>query len=648
MTRMSNLLVGSRQIHLDFHTSEHIDGVGADFDPDEFVRVLKQSHVDSVTCFSRCHHGMIYHDTKFPARHPHLTRNLLAEQIEACHKAGIRVPIYSSVGLDEYSARNHPEWREVNPQGRSPWTNPFAGAWYKLCINQEQYVQYLIAQTEEILETLPTDGLFYDIVMQLDCCCESCLAGMIRDSLNPEDSADRAEYGRRVVHRFCSRMTDSIRRLNPACTVFYNSGHISPQMRGQLTPYSHLEMESLPSGGYGYDHFPWTVRYARRLGLDYVAMTGKFLKSWADFGGFKTEAGLEYDCFTGLAYGAKLSVGDQLHPSGKISKMTYDLIGHVYSQAEALEPWCCDVTPQVDIAVISPEAYVQTAERVHPSAAGALRILQEGHHQFDVVDENDTLENYRVVILPDVIPVSIELRVRLETFVANGGAVLCSFESAAGRFAVEGASAYSPDYVVPNASLGAPVTEYVMYDRAKVVNAPEGSEILGHTKNPYFNRTWQHFCSHFQTPNGFEDGAPSILRDGRTIYFAHPIFAMYCKYAARAYKQMVLGGLAILLNEPLIKTDAPSTARITANRQETKNRTIVHVLHYIPERRAESYDVVEDVIPLHHVSISLRADYPVSSVYLEPSHTPLHFLIDGSYTKAEIPKVSGHSILIFE
>ena len=40
-----------RQIHLDFHTSEHIEGVGADFDPDQFVQVLKDGAVSSVTLF---------------------------------------------------------------------------------------------------------------------------------------------------------------------------------------------------------------------------------------------------------------------------------------------------------------------------------------------------------------------------------------------------------------------------------------------------------------------------------------------------------------------------------------------------------------------------------------------------------------------
>ena len=41
-----------RQIHLDFHTSEAIEGIGADFDPDEFAGTLAKAHVNSITVFA--------------------------------------------------------------------------------------------------------------------------------------------------------------------------------------------------------------------------------------------------------------------------------------------------------------------------------------------------------------------------------------------------------------------------------------------------------------------------------------------------------------------------------------------------------------------------------------------------------------------
>lgn len=46
-----------RQIHLDYHTSEKILGIGADFDPEAFAATLQKARVNSITCFGRCHHG---------------------------------------------------------------------------------------------------------------------------------------------------------------------------------------------------------------------------------------------------------------------------------------------------------------------------------------------------------------------------------------------------------------------------------------------------------------------------------------------------------------------------------------------------------------------------------------------------------------
>ena len=86
--------------------------------------------------------------------------------------------------------------------------------------------------------------------------------------------------------------------------------------------YSHLELESLPTGGWGYDHFPASARYADYLGFDFLGQTGKFHTSWGDFGGFKHPDALVYETAQMSALGAKCLVGDQLHPSGRMNRAT--------------------------------------------------------------------------------------------------------------------------------------------------------------------------------------------------------------------------------------------------------------------------------------------------------------------------------------
>src|SRR5690606_20445042 len=138
--------------------------------------------------------------------------------------------------------------------------------------------------------------------------------------------------------------------LLPDASIFYIAGHIGPRHRAVADAYTHFEIESLPSGGWGYLHFPIAMRYARTLGIECLSHTGKFHTSWGDFHSFKNQAALEYECFRMLAMGAKCLVGDQLHPRGKIDPYVYDLIGAVYAQVEEKEPWCEGARPLVDIA----------------------------------------------------------------------------------------------------------------------------------------------------------------------------------------------------------------------------------------------------------------------------------------------------------
>jgi hypothetical protein len=49
-----------RQVHIDFHTSEHITGVESMFDPDRFVTLIQEAQVNSVNLFAKCPHGWSY------------------------------------------------------------------------------------------------------------------------------------------------------------------------------------------------------------------------------------------------------------------------------------------------------------------------------------------------------------------------------------------------------------------------------------------------------------------------------------------------------------------------------------------------------------------------------------------------------------
>lgn len=665
---MSRTGLRFRQIHLDFHTSEHIVGIGSEFDPEEFASTLAKARVNSITCFGRCHHGWIYFDTNaFPERrHPHLTRNLLKEQTEACHKRDIRVPIYLTVQWDHYTANEHPEWLAVDDKGCPIGTRPYEPGFYRtLCVNSP-YTNFLKDHVKEVLESLPTDGIFFDIVQARDCSCKYCRAGMEEEGSEPSDPKARWEYGLKTIDSFKLEMTSFVRKFNQDCTIFYNSGHIGPvhvgpAHRSTVDAYTHFELESLPSGGWGYMHFPISVRYARNLGIDCMGMTGKFHTSWGDFHSFKNKQALEFECYRMLALAAKCSIGDQLHPSGKICPVTYKLIRSVYSEVEKKEPWCKNARPVSEIGVFTPEEFAEGAAShryMPPAVVGAARMLQEGFHQFEIIDSASDLSCFKVIILPDNIPVSTDLAQKIEQFIREGGSIIASYESGLNSDKTEfvlkdlgvrlkGPAPYSPDFIVPKGGIGKglPETEHVMYLKGLEVEAEPDSEVLADTIVPYFIRTHKHFCSHRHTPSAGRVGYPGIVRDGRAIYFMHPIFTQYNKNAPRWCKRLFLNALEMLLPEPLVRLEAPTTTLVTINEQPAENRWILHLLHYVPERRGQDFDIIEDVIPLFNMNISVRTQKKVKEVVSVPDQVALNPDRKNGRIEFALPKLEGHQMI---
>jgi hypothetical protein len=630
-----------RQVHLDFHTSQHIGGIGADFDPDRFGDALRDAHVDSVTLFSRCHHGYIYHDTKFPFRHPHLERNLLAEQIRACHARDIRCPIYITVGWDELQASLHPEWREVRADGKLAGAGPTQAGWRKLCMGSP-YLDYVVEQTEEVLDLFgdEVDGFFFDIIFVDGAHSQYALDEYRRRGLNPENEADIRQMKSILVERYMTRITEAVRAKAPKVGIFHNSGHVSPQFRNRMQFFSHLEVESLPTGGWGYNHLPTTARYARTLSDGWLGMTGKFSETWGHFNSYKNPAALEFECFSAIALGGRCSVGDQLHPRGELDAPTYDLIGGVFSQIAEREPWLQGAKVVSDVAVLSAESVPGVAERSNAPNVGVVRALTELQVQFDFVDFETPLDSYRLLILPDFITVEGAFLDRVNAFVAAGGRVLATGNSGFGinGFPVEkvGDLLFSPDYVKFGDITG------VMYERGVEVRALDGAEVLATVANPYFDRNYLHFCSHAHSPIAEQTEISAAVFSGSFGYLSHPIFSTYAEHAMTFHRNLLAAVLDRLLPEPLVRLTGPRS--IQAHVHSLGEKTVVHLLHYIPERRGLKMDVVEDRMSLAGALVSVAGEF--ASARLEPHGLELDLHIAEGRSEATLPNVAGHTMLV--
>ena len=140
-----------------------------------------------------------------------------------------------------------------------------------------------------------------------------------------------------LYKKYYETTNNAAKAIKPDIKVFHNGGHIPAGRRDIAYANTHLELESLPTGGWGYDHFPKSAKYSQHLGLNYLGMTGKFHFSWGEFGGYKHPNALIYETALSIAMGAKCSIGDQLSPDGKMDMRTYEIIGQAYSEVAKKE-----------------------------------------------------------------------------------------------------------------------------------------------------------------------------------------------------------------------------------------------------------------------------------------------------------------------
>jgi hypothetical protein len=654
-----------RQVHLDFHTSEAIPGIGKHYSKEQFQSALQAGHVDSITVFAKCHHGWAYFPSETNEIHPHLTFDLLGAMIEAAHEIGVNTPVYISAGLDEKLARSHPDWLIRDKEDRTNWVNGFmTPGYHQFCFNSP-YLDVLIPQVEEVARKYDADGIFLDIVGVRVCYCQYCVRTLREKGQDPRDNGAVLELGEQTYANYTRRVREAVDKHKPGLPVFHNGGHIRRGRRDLAEMNTHLELESLPTGGWGYDHFPLSARYAETLGMPYLGMTGKFHTSWGEFGGYKHPNALRYETALSLANGARCSIGDQLHPEGAMDEATYALIGAAYREVEEKEPWCENSVHVADVALLSLEAAgffgkeEQHDARSGTSDAGAVRMLLEGNYLFDVVDREADLSKYKVIILPDEVRVFGELERKVQAYLAGGGKVLATGRSglneAGDAFAIPlgvrwvGENPYRPDYFRPDFSVE-PLGQagYIQYGQGQRIELDGGLE-LGKREDPYFNRDIFTFCSHQHTPNSGRNGGPGMVESENGIYIAWNVFEDYATKGSLILRKMVTYALDRLQGERTLRTDLPAQGIATLRYQPQHDRYINHVLYASPVKRGNGIEVIEDIVPLYGVEVSVRLpNRSVRSVARALNGEALPFTQDGDVVRYTIPKVDCHEMVVIE
>jgi hypothetical protein len=650
----------TRQVHLDFHTSELIPRVGAQFDKKQFQQALKLGRVNSVTVFAKCHHSWSYYPTRIGRKHPTLKGDLLGRQIEACHELKIRAPIYYTVGWSANDVTDHPDWAVRRKDGSVATVNCDVNAkpsdpkppisWILLCPGGE-YKDLIVRQTEEICRKYPVDGFFYDICdVSSACWCARCVAGMKREGLDPQSDTDARIFH---IQQWVRLMTDCnhiIHNKHRDATIFYNGTTRLNSPHEYAAFNTHFELEDLPTTWGGYDKLPLRARLFSAMGKPTVAMSGKFHTQWGEFGGFKHPDAIRHEAAMMIAFGAACSFGDQLHPNGEMDLSTYRNIGHAYQYVKRIEAYGPGAETCSNLAI-----YV-SGQAVHDE--GVARMLLEQQIDFGAVRRESDLSRYDTLILTGPAFLDEVEAARIRDFVADGGSLLTLYKSFLDGDAMQplfdvggnvlGEARFDCDYTLAGKELGYGLVDspFLNYTPAVRVRAADGQSLAA-IFEPYFSRTYRQYCSHMNTPHQLQESEQSaVLQKGRIVYCAHPLGKMYSDHGARLHRDLFINALRRVYRRQILTTSLPSAGRVSLLHQPGERRYVVHLLYSPPLQRGRAL-VLEDFPPLYELPVELRVPQKIKRAWLPLTGRKLPIKRNRGVAGVVVPELRGQELVAF-
>jgi len=658
--------IGKRQVHLDFHTSEFLPGIGKRFSKEQFQQALQTAHIDAINIFAKCHHSWSYYPTEVGQMHPNLDFDLLGAQIEACHEIGVLCPIYYTFGWSSNDADAHPEWcvrdRDGNIVTSEAWEGKTddpkpAYQWKFLCANTG-YHEHIMAQIEEICQRYPVvDGLWFDIYMSYRLCfCDECTKEMRELGVDMNDDDAVGAFNVQVMKRHQKALRELITEYHPSALVFFNgTTAIENGLNFRHQAYENntvQDLEDLPTTWGGYDKLPLQSKHFLNAGWPITAMSGKFHKAWGEFGGFKHPNALKYEAASMISWGANCNFGDQLHPCGEMDPATYRNIGEAYAYVEQIEDYGVGGIPAARIGLW------RSYDEKHDE--GLAKMLLERQVNFDVANFSENFSGFDVVLVPGIACLSEEDAARLNSFARNGGQLLVLGDGALNRKRNKvlldigadylGDAEYDIDYLVVGDELnkGLVETPFLNYKPAVRMKPQPGTEVLAAVREPYFSRTYDTYTSHLNTPYRLDDAShPGIIRYGNVTYIAHELDLMYYNSGARLHRDLVINALNQVHKKPMVETELPSAGRISLLHQPQHSRYVVHLLYASPMQRGEC-EVIEDLPDLHNVPVTVDLPVAVKKAVLVPAMQELPISVQDGKPSVIVPKFSCHCAVAFE
>lgn len=673
----------ARQIHLDFHTPGFVT-VGDRFDAKRFFDTLEGAAVNAISVFAKCHHGYSYFDTEVGTKHPGLDFDLLGAMCAEGESRGIDLLPYFSFAVDEVYATAHPEcvaqFRDGSPVDIQVMEDGSELFWKWMCPNRGDWVEsFFLPHVREVLERYPCQGIFIDMAGHLpgSCLCPECRARAGREGVNLDNEPELLAFNAHVMQEFARRLRevmneyDTELRLEIGC---FNRFGDALKAQGVISDFY---IESLPIQR-GWFFFPMMARYLRNQELPVVGYTGRFLKSWGDFGTVKSAHQMKLEVSTHLAAGVACGIGDHMHCSGYLEPKVYEVIGEAFRFAAARQPYVASYEPVREMAVLAPttiEGNTAAATRSTGGAVdrygallGASKWMMESHYQWDVITRENTLEGFGALVVPHG-DIPAAMVGHIDTFVQDGGLLIACFDGLeaddpvardpwrellgieATSMSEHPGSFYRALDERINDGLG-DMAHYA-HGASMIIEPAVECQTLADTWYSPCIRSRDCFYGHFHGPATEKGPAAVTARKhgkGHVVLVSHDLFNIFPKTGYVRHR-MLLDNIVGAFVDParrVLRTNAPGVVEVTAGRKD--GRIVLQLVPFVVDRRhREAFESASEPVAISGIELQWLPESDVQKVYDPLSDREIDWSRDDDGSiRIRMPEVSEHTLVLME
>jgi len=591
-------------------------------------------------------------------------RDLLAEIVQGCHKAGIKVIARVDFrGVDKVRYDQHPDWFARDEKGDPIILNYTTPELYAPCYNSYYRTEHAVEYIEQLMGKYKLDGIWHNAVnFHNYCYCDRCKADFHQKTgkdlpvktSSPEEWENYYRWNEGVATRQLELMRSTVKKYGKDKTYaaeVFDMYKIEQQKQTGISLYSAAEY---------FDFFVIVAfladngREVEYKDIYYPAAIVKFLKSLEPgkapvilFGGNGTEHRYIYDppldsrlwLWEAAAAGGGFwnCYFNGYYPANAPDARNAWLATDAYKYLLDNETFLQHLQPVTDIGIMysKPSGELLGDKDFSGSMRGVQRLLAENHYQYGFVSDKllsaDKLKEFRVLFMPNVAALSDKHLVLIKDWVRQGGKLISSFktslsdENGAARKDFGLGDVFGVSYL--NKIVDTEMDCYQkIVKRSDLLKGMEQTELLHNGGNTLMTKALSgaeiitgylpkinNQPPEYAFPENWESDYPVMVYNrygkGESVYFANETDRLNYTIGHPDYDQLMTNSINHLLgNAQVLKTNAPASVHIYLNKSDSDPNSFQLSL---VNTSSSSQRPFRNLIPVENIIVELP--FPIAS-----------------------------------